>query len=116
MRLRHVLATTLLLAAGPALGQGLNLITGVAVKDEGGTVVLSVTGTKPPNFTTFSMADPPRFVLDLSEAQEREAAERAQADRKARDEAEAQARADAEKKAAEAQAEARAKAEEQERL
>src|SRR5829696_8883156 len=68
MRLRHVLATTLLAVALPALGQELNLVTDVSVKDEGGSVVLSVTGTKPPNFTTFSMADPPRFVLDLSEA------------------------------------------------
>jgi hypothetical protein len=68
MRLRHALAAPLLACALPALAQDLNLITGVSVKDEGRTVVLSVTGSRPPNFTTFSMADPPRFVLDLSEA------------------------------------------------
>src|SRR5512145_1121591 len=65
---RPLLAATLLAGALPALAQDLNLVTGVTVKDQGATVVLSVTGTKPPNFTTFSMADPPRFVIDLSEA------------------------------------------------
>jgi hypothetical protein len=68
MRLRLVLASALLGVAGTAFGQDLNLISAVDVEDAGGTVVLSVRGTKPPNFTTFSMADPPRFVIDLSEA------------------------------------------------
>ncbi len=68
MRFRHVLAFALLATAGTTLGQDLNLVTAVDVKDEGAAVVLSVTGSKPPNFTTFSMADPPRFVIDLSEA------------------------------------------------
>ncbi|HEX9243035.1 MAG TPA: AMIN domain-containing protein, partial [Anaeromyxobacter sp.] len=68
MRLRHLVATTLLAAATPAVAQTLNVITGVTVKAQGNTVVMTVAGSKPPNFTTFSMADPPRFVIDLSEA------------------------------------------------
>jgi hypothetical protein len=69
MSLRHLLALVLL-AAGVARAQGaaLNVITEVSVRDEGSSVVLAVRGSKPPNFTTFSMADPPRFVIDFSEA------------------------------------------------
>ena len=67
MRTRHLLAMSLLLA-GAARAQELNVISAVEVKDEGTTVVVSVKGSKPPNFTTFSMADPPRFVIDLSES------------------------------------------------
>jgi colicin import membrane protein len=68
MRLRNVLAFAFLAASGVALGQDLNFISAVDVRDEGATVVVSVRGSKPPNFTTFSMADPPRFVIDFSEA------------------------------------------------
>jgi hypothetical protein len=68
MRLRNVLALVVLAAGGVAVGQDLNLISVVDVRDEGAQVVVSVNGTKPPNFTTFSMADPPRFVIDFSEA------------------------------------------------
>lgn len=70
MRPRHVLALVLLAVAGGTRAQAadLNVITAVEVKDEGASVVLEVKGSKPPNFTTFSMADPPRFVIDLSEA------------------------------------------------
>ena len=70
MSLRHLVAIATLAAAGIARAQGanLNVVTSVEVADEGATVVLSVKGSKPPNFTTFSMADPPRFVIDLSEA------------------------------------------------
>jgi hypothetical protein len=42
----------------------LNRITGVRVN--GATV--EITGTKKPNFTTFTMTDPPRLVIDISEA------------------------------------------------
>ncbi|WP_224247894.1 AMIN domain-containing protein [Hyalangium gracile] len=42
----------------------LNTITGVKVN--GSTV--EITGTKKPNFTTFTMTDPPRLVIDISEA------------------------------------------------
>ena len=67
MRSSHSLAFCLLLASA-AQAQDLNVITGVEVKDEGSTVVVTVKGSKPPNFTTFSMADPARFVIDLSES------------------------------------------------
>lgn len=67
MRSSPTLALCLLLA-GAAQAQELNVITGVEVKDSGNSVVLTVKGSKPPNFTTFSMADPARFVIDLSEA------------------------------------------------
>jgi len=67
MRSRHLLVLCTLLA-GAARAQDLNVISGVEVKDEGTTVVVAVKGSKPPNFTTFSMADPPRFVIDLSES------------------------------------------------
>ena len=29
---------------------------------------MTIRGSKPPSFTTFSLVDPPRFVVDLSEA------------------------------------------------
>jgi colicin import membrane protein len=50
-----------------AFAQGkveLNTITGVKVN--GSTV--EITGSKKPNFTTFTMTDPPRLVIDISEA------------------------------------------------
>ena len=54
--------------AAPAWAAELNVITSVEVKDTGPEVVLSVKGTRKPSFTTFSMADPPRFVIDFSES------------------------------------------------
>ncbi|HEY1126581.1 MAG TPA: AMIN domain-containing protein, partial [Actinomycetota bacterium] len=60
-------ALVLGLVATAALAQSkvqLNSIKKVQVK--GGTV--EITGTKKPNFTTFPMSDPPRFVIDISEA------------------------------------------------
>jgi len=42
----------------------LNSITSVNVR--GGTV--EIVGTKKPNFTTFSLTDPPRLVIDIAEA------------------------------------------------
>jgi colicin import membrane protein len=74
MRPRLFLALVLLAAGAPpvvraaARAPDVNVITAVEVKDEGGTVVLSVKGSKKPSFTTFSMADPPRFVIDFSES------------------------------------------------
>jgi hypothetical protein len=37
-----------------------------SVQASGGTV--TITGTRKPNFTTFTMTDPPRLVIDISEA------------------------------------------------
>lgn len=58
-----------LLLLVPALAQAqdkvdLNTITKVDVK--GSTV--EIVGSKKPNFTTFTMTDPPRLVIDISEA------------------------------------------------
>jgi colicin import membrane protein len=69
MRLRLLAAFALVaLVLPPARAADLNVITAVEVKDEGATVVLSVKGTKKPSFTTFSMAEPSRFVIDFSES------------------------------------------------
>ncbi len=54
--------------AAPAWAAELNVITSVELKDTGPEVVLSVKGSRKPSFTTFSMADPPRFVIDFSES------------------------------------------------
>jgi hypothetical protein len=67
MHPRHLLTVVLLVAGGLARAADLNVITAVGVKDEGAAVVLTIQGSRAPNFTTFSMADPPRFVIDLSE-------------------------------------------------
>ena len=70
MRLRTLLPAAVLLAATAARSQAatLNVISKVEVEDAGANVVVSIRGSKPPNFTTFSMMDPPRFVIDLSES------------------------------------------------
>ncbi|ACL66034.1 conserved hypothetical protein [Anaeromyxobacter dehalogenans 2CP-1] len=69
MRLRLLLAIALAAASAPrARAVDLNVITAVEVRDAGSSVVLSVKGSRKPSFTTFSMADPPRFVIDFSES------------------------------------------------
>src|SRR5574341_251783 len=69
MRARLPATLALVLFAGASQAQvKINDITSVEVKDEGTRVAIVIQGTRPPNFTTFSMADPPRFVIDLSES------------------------------------------------
>ncbi|MGZ6134901.1 MAG: AMIN domain-containing protein, partial [Myxococcaceae bacterium] len=51
-------------ASARAADPGVNTIQKVSVK--GGTV--EIIGTRKPSFTTFPMTDPPRFVIDISEA------------------------------------------------
>src|SRR5512138_3468853 len=69
MRARHTSTLALVLFASAAQAQvQINDVTSVEVKDEGTRVAIVIQGTRPPNFTTFSMADPPRFVIDLSES------------------------------------------------
>jgi hypothetical protein len=70
MRLRTILSAAALAAASAAGAQTveLNVISKVQVQDAGNEVVVSIKGSKPPNFTTFSMMDPPRFVIDVSES------------------------------------------------
>ncbi|MBI5070309.1 MAG: AMIN domain-containing protein [Deltaproteobacteria bacterium] len=69
MRLGLAFLAALLLSAPPARAVDLNTITAVEVRSEGGSVLVTIQGSRPPNFTTFSMMDPPRFVIDLSESQ-----------------------------------------------
>ncbi|HEY7725593.1 MAG TPA: AMIN domain-containing protein, partial [Anaeromyxobacteraceae bacterium] len=69
MPARLAFLAALAAAAGSAAALDLNVISRVEVREEGGFMVVSIQGTKPPNFTTFSMLDPPRFVIDMSEAQ-----------------------------------------------
>ncbi len=57
-----VLVPFLALAQAPAT----NLNTITAVQVNGGTVTIS--GSQKANFTTFTMTDPPRLVIDISEA------------------------------------------------
>jgi hypothetical protein len=70
MRLRTVLSAAVLVAATATFSQSveMNAITKVEVQESAGTTVVSITGSRPPNFTTFPMMDPPRFVIDFSEA------------------------------------------------
>ena len=59
-----VMVPALALAQEGQAAGNLNTITGVNVT--GGRV--EIVGTKKPNFTTFTMTDPPRLVIDISEA------------------------------------------------
>jgi hypothetical protein len=70
MRLQSFITVAALLFAGLASAESadVNVISKVEVQDNGSAVVVSIRGTKPPNFTTFSMMDPPRFVIDFSES------------------------------------------------
>jgi colicin import membrane protein len=67
MRAR-LLSLLAVLAAAPTWAAEPNVISTVEVKDSGNEVVVTVLGTRKPSFTTFSMADPPRFVIDFSES------------------------------------------------
>jgi hypothetical protein len=69
MPVRLAFLAALAAAAGSAAALDLNVVSRVEVREEGGKMVVTIQGTKPPNFTTFSMLDPPRFVIDMSEAQ-----------------------------------------------
>jgi colicin import membrane protein len=77
MRLRTLMSAAFLLSAGMAQGKptDLNVVTKVEVQDAGSSLVISIQGSKPPNFTTFSMLDPPRFVVDFSESRFRDVPE-----------------------------------------
>jgi hypothetical protein len=55
-------------ARAMAADANINRITRVDVKEGPDGVTVTVQGSKPPNFTTFSMSDPPRFVIDFSES------------------------------------------------
>ncbi|HEX7487913.1 MAG TPA: AMIN domain-containing protein, partial [Anaeromyxobacteraceae bacterium] len=55
-------------------------MTKVEVKGQGGSTTIAIHGSRPPNFTTFSMVDPPRFVIDLSESALKDVPEEIQVD------------------------------------
>ncbi|MFY0574981.1 AMIN domain-containing protein [Cystobacter fuscus] len=61
-----LLLITCVLGATRALAQEANLNSISSVNVRGGTV--EIVGTKKPNFTTFTLTDPPRLVIDISEA------------------------------------------------
>ncbi|HYG66994.1 MAG TPA: AMIN domain-containing protein, partial [Anaeromyxobacteraceae bacterium] len=67
MLFRNLFACLLAVAATTA-GAEPNVISAVEVKDEGAAVAIEIRGSTAPHFTSFSMADPPRFVIDLSES------------------------------------------------
>ncbi len=68
MRLARLLTVVLVAGSAAAQTADLNVISQVEVREVSGSVVVTVSGSRPPSFTTFSMMDPPRFVVDLSES------------------------------------------------
>src|SRR5512132_2639645 len=66
MRISRSAFAALVLVPALALAQGVELNTISKVHVNGSNVEIS--GTKKPNFTTFTMTDPPRLVIDISEA------------------------------------------------
>jgi hypothetical protein len=68
MRTRTLLAAALLFAATETRAAGPNVVTGVEVVERGAAAEVTIRSSKPPSFTTFSLVDPPRFVVDISEA------------------------------------------------
>jgi len=61
-----LLTCALVFPVGVLAQEGADLNTISSVQVQGGTV--RIIGTKKPNFTTFTMTDPPRLVIDISEA------------------------------------------------
>ena len=68
MRLVTLVSAVLLAGQVEAQPAPPNTLSSVGVREESGAVVVSIQGSKPPNFTTFWMMDPPRFVIDLADA------------------------------------------------
>ena len=67
MKVWTALSLVALAFADVAVGQekvAINTITRIEVK--GGTI--EIVGTQKPNFTSFTMSDPPRLVIDITEA------------------------------------------------
>src|SRR5262245_63224395 len=63
---RLVAVASAMLAAAVSAQDKLELNTITKVQVSAGTI--TITGTKKPNFTTFTMTDPARLVIDISEA------------------------------------------------
>jgi hypothetical protein len=68
MRKSTLLSAALILVPAAAFASGINGITAIEVAEKGGVAEVAIGASKPPSFTTFSLVDPPRFVIDVSEA------------------------------------------------
>ena len=68
MRMFALVSVALVLGPATTFAADPNVVTSVEVTERGSSVDVTVRGSKPPSFTTFSLVDPPRFVIDLSEA------------------------------------------------
>ena len=58
----------LLLGPASAGAAQANVVSSVDVADQGGASTVSIRVSGPPSFTTFTLVDPPRFVVDVSDA------------------------------------------------
>lgn len=68
MRKSTLLSAALILVPAAAFATGINGITAIEVAEKGGVAEVTIGASKAPSFTTFSLVDPPRFVIDVSEA------------------------------------------------
>jgi colicin import membrane protein len=68
MRMFALVSVALVLGPASTFAADPNVVTSVEVTERGGSVDVTIRGSKPPSFTTFSLVDPPRFVIDISEA------------------------------------------------
>jgi colicin import membrane protein len=68
MRMFALLSAALILAPAATTAAPPNVVTGIEVAERGASAEVTIRGSKPPSFTTFSLVDPPRFVIDLSES------------------------------------------------
>ena len=68
MRKSTLLSAALILVPAAAFATGINGITAIEVAEKGGVAEVTIRASKAPSFTTFSLVDPPRFVIDVSEA------------------------------------------------
>ena len=68
MRMYALVSLALVLGPAATFAADPNVVTSVEVAEIGASVDVIIRGSKPPSFTTFSLVDPPRFVIDLSGA------------------------------------------------
>jgi colicin import membrane protein len=68
MRMFALLSAALILAPAATPAATPNVVTGIGIAERGASTEVTVRASNPPSFTTFSLVDPPRFVIDLSEA------------------------------------------------
>lgn len=68
MRKATLLSAAFILVPAAAFATGINGINAIEVAEKGGVAEVIIGASKAPSFTTFSLVDPPRFVIDVSEA------------------------------------------------